>query len=848
MAGSTITLGLIIKASANAAHGALQSLGQNIERMKGRVREAELAHARLGEKLALLGRQGRPIAGLSDAYVKLGKTIEAARLNAERLAATQERIAGHRAAMGELWGQAMGVAGMALSLGAPVKVAADFERSMARVGAVSRASAEDLRRLTATARELGARTSFSASQAAEGMQYLAMAGFSVDQTISAMPGMLNLAAAGAIDLGRAADIASNILTGFGLSADEMGRVGDVLVNTFTRSNVDLNMLGESMKYAAPVARALGLSIEETAAMVGKLGDAGIQGSMAGTALRAMLLRLSSERGAVQKELQAYGIAIADAQGNLKSLPSLLAEIQAKTSHLGSQEAAKVLSQIFGQEAVGAALALMEQASSGALQTLIDQTQEAGAAQRVAADMTRNAHGEWTRLKSVLESISITLGNTLLPVLTELLQAVQTRVLQPLDAWMSRNERLVGVIAKAAAALLAFKAGALVARAAYHGLAMSALGTIGGLQKLRGAWLAASLAIQTRSLAPMLGTAAPAAAGLAARLREIATSGAPLKAIGWHIRAMGASAAASATAIGGTLKAALLAAGKAVLWLGRAVMLNPIGLVLTGAALLIYKFWGPISGFFKGLWSGLRQGLAMVREDMRKAFAPAMPLLRPLLAGLEWLGGKLKAVVGWLGAFIQPMEDAGGAARSLGERVGLYVAAMVKTLLGLPAKLLGLPVAMLKIGADLVQGLIDGIKSKLAAVGEAVKGLGSRVVSGLKSLLGIRSPSRVFAELGGFVAEGFAGGVMGKSAMAHKAIGGLAAASVALAVPAFGATKSGPGAAAAPMQITFAPQIAVTGAASPEAARAQVTQAVQMSFAEFERLMRRYEHERRRIAP
>ena len=128
-----------------------------------------------------------------------------------------------------------------------------------RLALVSRASDSELKALTATARNLGATTNWSASDAADGMQYLAMAGFSANQTISAMPGMLSLASAGAIDLGSAADIASNILTGFNMKADEMGQLGDVLTNTFTTSNTNLQMLGETMKYVAPVAAATGVT-------------------------------------------------------------------------------------------------------------------------------------------------------------------------------------------------------------------------------------------------------------------------------------------------------------------------------------------------------------------------------------------------------------------------------------------------------------------------------------------------------------------------------------------------------------------------------------------------------------
>lgn len=164
----------------------------------------------------------------------------------------------------------IGTAGVA-GLGLAVKTAASFESAMSRVGALSGATNEQMRAMTKEAERLGATTSFSATQAAEGMQFLAMAGYKTNDIIAAMPGLLATAAAGQEDLGRTADIVSNILTGFGIRAEETGRVADVLTKAFTNSNTDLNMLGQTMKYVAPVARASGQSLEAMAASAGILG-------------------------------------------------------------------------------------------------------------------------------------------------------------------------------------------------------------------------------------------------------------------------------------------------------------------------------------------------------------------------------------------------------------------------------------------------------------------------------------------------------------------------------------------------------------------------------------------------
>ncbi|MDE5833842.1 MAG: phage tail tape measure protein [Desulfovibrio sp.] len=186
-----------------------------------------------------------------------------------------------------------GTMAAAATVAVPAKLSIDFEQSIANVGAVSRASDEDMQRLTDTARQLGRDTMFSASQAAEGMQYLAMAGFSTDETIAVMPGMLNLAAAANTDLGATADIASDILTAFGLEAGKIGDVADILTKTFTTSNTDLTMLGETMKYVAPVAASLGMSLQETSAYAGAMANAGIKASQGGAVLRAAMLRVAA---------------------------------------------------------------------------------------------------------------------------------------------------------------------------------------------------------------------------------------------------------------------------------------------------------------------------------------------------------------------------------------------------------------------------------------------------------------------------------------------------------------------------------------------------------------------------
>ncbi|XKH51313.1 phage tail tape measure protein [Chryseomicrobium palamuruense] len=305
------------------------------------------------------------------------------------------------------------------AIAASVKTAGDFEQSMARVKAISGATDEEFSRLERTARELGASTQFSASEAAEGMSYLAMAGFEVNETIAAMPGVLNLAAASQQTLATSADIVSNILSGFGLSAEESGNAVDILVKTMSTANTDLPMLGDAMKYVAPVASSLGLSMEETAAAVGKMSDAGIQGSQAGTALRAMLLSLANPTGLTVKAMEDLGIKVTDANGAMKPIPELIGHIGDKLSGMEDAQKTATAAQLVGTEAASGFLALLEVGEDGLADYTAELENAGGTAERVAETQMDTLNGSFKEFQSALEEIGIKVGNEFLPAFRDI---------------------------------------------------------------------------------------------------------------------------------------------------------------------------------------------------------------------------------------------------------------------------------------------------------------------------------------------------------------------------------------------------------------------------------------------
>lgn len=323
-------------------------------------------------------------------------------------------------------------AGILLAALAPcVSTAADFEAAMANVGAVSRATPAEMRELSGAARELGATTAWSAMQVAEGQKYLAMAGFSVHENIAALPAVLNMASAGTTELGRAADISSDILSAFNMEAAQMPRVADTLTAAFTTSNTSLELLGETMKYVAPVAEKAGVSLEGTAAMAGLLGNVGIKGSQAGTALRAMLNGLAAPSSEAAKSIAALGITTTDAMGNLRNPITILGDMAKATESMGSAQKMAFTKTVFGTEAMSAVLALFDQAGAGGITEYAKQLSAAGTAAEVAARQNDNLAGDQKALGSAFESLQITIGSLFLPAMRGLAHAT-TWVVRGLD--------------------------------------------------------------------------------------------------------------------------------------------------------------------------------------------------------------------------------------------------------------------------------------------------------------------------------------------------------------------------------------------------------------------------------
>lgn len=289
---------------------------------------------------------------------------------------------------------------------AAVKAGSDFEAQMSRVKAISGATGEEFEKLKDQAVKLGAETAFSSNEAAEGMENLAAAGFTTNEIMEAMPGLLDMAAASGEDLANSSEIAASTLRGFGLESKEAGHVADVLAENANRTNAAISDTGEAMKYVAPLARAAGIRFEETAAAIGIMANAGIKGSQAGTTLRGAISRLSKPTDDMRDAVEELGISFYDSNGKMKSLSEQVGMLEGAFSGMTDEQKNNYLVTLYGQEALSGMLALINE-GQGSLTDLTKSYENCdGSAKKAADTMQDNLKGAIEELSGSAESLGI----------------------------------------------------------------------------------------------------------------------------------------------------------------------------------------------------------------------------------------------------------------------------------------------------------------------------------------------------------------------------------------------------------------------------------------------------------
>ena len=677
----------------------LDSQRQHLQQLRGRLSDAGISTNNLSDHERELARN-------------IERTNQQLAEQRRRLQQVQ-RLQGQSQQMSAMRGQAMGLAAggaAATYAGARfVQPGLDLEQGMSKVQALTRLdkNSPQYKALEAQAKHLGATTAFTSADAAAGQSFLAMAGFTPASIRAAMPGMLDLALAGGIELDQTADIASNILSGMKLDPKKMSNVADVLSGAFTRSNTSIEMLGETMKYAAPGAAGLGVSIEQVAAMAGKLGDAGIQGSMGGTALRAIMSRLAAPPKAAAAALAALNIETMDANGNLRQMPDILQELDEKTKSLGNTQRLGFLKAIAGEEAGSAMQVLVDQAGNGALQTLIGDLQGAqGEAGKLAKTMGDNTTGDFKSMTSALDAFRTSIFEANREGIRNLIQNI-TQLTLSFTTFANANPGLMAVLGKIFGILAI---GAVV------------IGGIGAIMLT----ILGPIALLKASLITL---------GLPTTLMPLTMLGKAISAIGTVIRVV-----------------------------GMAMMANPILIaiaLLATAAFLIYQNWGPIKEFFINLWNGITAGAAAMAQWVSATWSSLSASVSATARAMwQWLQSIFSAGVQALLGVIRGFSPV-ASFRSAFAAVWAYFS--------------GLGATFRQYGANMLDGLKNGILGKAQSVVNAISGIASRIKNAFTSARGmdIHSPSRVFAKYGGFMMGGLGGGILDNARLPMIALNNIA---------------------------------------------------------------------------
>lgn len=336
----------------------------------------------------------------------------------ESMKTTGEKIEGAGKKLLPVTGAIAGVGAIA------IKTTSDFDSSMSNVSAISGATGDDLQKLRDKAREMGAQTKFSASESADAMSYMAMAGWKTDEMLNGISGVMSLAAASGEDLAKTSDILTDGLTAFGLKAEESGRMADVMASASSNANTNVSLLGESYKYCASTAGAMGFSLEDVTESLGLMANAGVKGSQAGTTLKNAMINLAKPTDAMAGVMEKYGISLTNTDGSMKSWNEIVGDLRNSLGGLSEAEQTSAVATLFGKEATAGMLAVINAAPEDVekLNTAINNS--TGSAEKMADTMNNNLAGKITILKSQLQELAISFGNVLMPVITKIVTSVQ----------------------------------------------------------------------------------------------------------------------------------------------------------------------------------------------------------------------------------------------------------------------------------------------------------------------------------------------------------------------------------------------------------------------------------------
>lgn len=693
-----------------------------------------------------------------------------------------------------------------------IKPAIDFDKQMSANQAVLelQKGSADLLKLRNQAISEGARSAYSATQAAQAQYELAAGGFNTKQVFESLAGTLNLAAAGQVELAEAAQIAVGTLNGFGLQANQISRMNDVMVGTVNKSAVGISDLGEAMKYAAPIAKLYGASLEQTSAMIGLLGNSNIKGSEAGTGLRSIMGRLAAPPKNAAASLQLLKINPVSKDGTMRDISDVFAEIKLKTAELNADERIDIFKDIAGEEHFSKFAVLVDNASmldkstgktANNIKILTEQLEKSsGLADKVANIQMDNLAGDIDQLKGAWESLSIAMGGDGGVINNTLRNLVSgfTDMINRVTAWVQANPQLVRTIGELALKFIKINIAIWSLKYAFalvFGTFFSMLShfiKFGAVMMLVNAILA-RFGITFWGKFRLMGQAVM----MFARLFGQAFMFLARQSIPFVITAIGQ--------------------------LATVLLTTPIGwavMAIAVAALLIFKYWAPIKAFFTGFWQGFITGLAPLISTLSslwsmlgQIFAPLRPVIDAIVAGIQWLvqgfmslftpvqmtSGQLagitasgqsfgmvlgtivgligQVVAGLVGALALGFQVIGTAIGTFAGMVVNYGGMAINYIASLPSRIMaflsGLPAQMAAMGSQIMTGLKNGIMNSANAVLDGIKSVANRIKSAFTGLMGIHSPSRIFMSYGGHLMTGLANGITGNANLPLSATTALA---------------------------------------------------------------------------
>jgi len=698
-----------------------------------------------------------------------------------------------------------------------VKTAADFDSAMSEVKAISGATGTDFEQLRDKAKEMGAKTKFSASEAAEAMKYMAMAGWKTEDMLEGIEGIMNLAAASGENLGSTSDIVTDALTAFGLSASDSAHFSDVLAAASNNANTNVSMLGESFKYVAPVAGALGYSVEDTSVALGLMANSGIKASQAGTALRTTLTNMAKPTDDMLYAMNALGVSLTDEEGNMKSLMDIMEDLRSgfkggqisqeeyeesadrltkqwESGKLSNKDYAKALNQLriqlhgtteaeqaelaamlAGKEGMSGLLAIVN-ASDEDFQKLSDSIYAAdGTAQDMADTMLDNLGGQLTILKSTLEGVAISFGDILMPAIEKIVDKIQefAEWLNGLsDEEKEQIVKIAGIVAAIGPALLilgkVFKAVSEIGSTVKN--VIKAFGLLG--KALPTVAIVAGIAILVGAFVHLWKTneefrdnITEIWNGIKEKFQEFGqTIVDKLNEMGFDFEDFGEVIKAAWQAICDFLAPIFEGAFQLVQdILGTALD------VLTG---LFDVFAGIFTGDWKRVWEGIKKVFSSIWEGIKKVFTTITDTIKKLLG--TWLDDvKKKWEERWnkiKNFFSDTWDKMKTGFTKKKEEIGEKIKGFVDDIKDWFSKL---PENLLSIGKNLVEGLWNGISSMWNWVNEKVTGFANGIINGFKNIFGIASPSKVMKSQGSFLMQGLANGISSSVGLVKSQIGAVA---------------------------------------------------------------------------